>query len=106
MALSRVDAPLWLRSAHVARETVAPLGTPDPGGTTEAVFQVPLLLGARQIARTAEYVRGACNRRQPVDNGIVNGAGRRRSSASDDSAFGIYDGDCCTRPVSLPDYQR
>jgi len=53
MALSQVDAPLWLRPAHVTRESVAPLGAPDPGGATEAVFQVPLLLGARQIARTA-----------------------------------------------------
>src|SRR5947199_161596 len=53
MALSRVDAALWLRAADVASKPVAPLGTPDPGGRTEAVFQVPLLLGARQIARSA-----------------------------------------------------
>jgi len=51
--LSRVDAPLWLRAADVTPKFLAPLGTTDPGGTTEAVFQVPLLLGARQIAWTA-----------------------------------------------------
>jgi hypothetical protein len=52
--LPGTDAAVWVYSAKLAREFVAPLGQTDPAGTSEAVFQVPLLLRQGQIARTTQ----------------------------------------------------
>src|SRR5207247_8856462 len=41
MALSRVDAALWLRAADVAPKFLAPLAAPNRAGTPDELFKVP-----------------------------------------------------------------